>query len=168
MLKSKDILIKKAKEVKRLRSEIDKDKNSDTSVDIYPQTEYEEGKKVLVFKDPLFSNEKRSTTVYSIFNGKWEFENIDDIDSDGEELHAVRFTPVKDNSNFILAFKSLKDRIEFIDSIYADHTLKQTGSGINLEKFANSKVLGATGGIIGLSILGYNLFKFLNKDNKKK
>jgi hypothetical protein len=168
MLKSKDILVNKAKEVERLKLEIDKDKNSDASNDVYPQTMYEDGKKVLVFKDPLFSNEKRSTTVYSIFNGKWEFENIDDIDSDAQELHAVRFTPAKDNSNFILAFKSLKDRVEFIDSIYADHILKQTGSGINLEKLANSKVLGATGGIIGLSILGYNLFKFLKKNNKKK
>jgi hypothetical protein len=167
MLKSKDILIKKAKEVQRLKSEIEKSKDSDSSIDVYPQAIFEDGKRVLVFKDPLFSTEKRSTSVYSIFNGKWEFENIDDMDSDGQELHALRFKPVKDNSNFILAFKSLKDRVEFIDSIYADNTLKQTGTGVNLEKFANSKVLGATGGIIGLSILGYNLFKFLNKNNKK-
>lgn len=168
MLKSKDILVKKAQEVKRLRANIKEENREEHIYDVYPQTLYEDGKKVLVFKDPLFSNEKRSTIIYSIFNGKWEFEDIDDVDSDGQELHAVRFTPVKDNSNVIITFKSMKDRIEFMDSIYADNNLKQTGSGSNLEKLANSKVLKATGGLIGLSILGYNLFRFLNKNNKSE
>jgi hypothetical protein len=39
--------------------------------------------------------------------------------------------------------------------------MKQIGGGMNLEKFANSKVLRATGGLIGLSLAGYGLYKLL-------
>lgn len=164
MLKSKDILVQKAKEVQNLRSSIDLG-NKDTSLeDIYPKVVIDEnGKKVLVFSDPLFSKEKRSVVNYSIFKGKWEFENFDDIDESDVEKCAVKFNPVKDSSDFTIAFKSLKDRVEFMDSIYSSNEMKQIGGGINLEKLANSKVLKATGGIVGLSIFGYKLYKLLNK-----
>ncbi len=166
MLKSKEILLKKAQEVKSLRDEIKEGKKEEPE-DIYPQAVFDRGKKVLVFKDPLFSTEKRSTVIYSVFNGKWEFENIEDADSDGQEFSAVKFKPVKDGSDFILAFKSLKDRVEFMDSIYADNTLKQTGGGMNLERLANSKIFRATSGIVGLSIIGYNLIKLVNRNLKR-
>jgi hypothetical protein len=43
--------------------------------------------------------------------------------------------------------------------------MKQIGSGINLEKIANSKVVKATGGLIGLSLVGYKLYKLLKKED---
>jgi hypothetical protein len=46
--------------------------------------------------------------------------------------------------------------------------MKQRGSGMNLEKLANSRVLQTTGGILSLSVVGYGLYKMLNKDNTKK
>ena len=165
MLKSKDILIQKAKEVKSLRSSIEGEKKETQKEDLHPKTVInEEGKKILVFSDPLYSREKRSVVNYTNFRGKWEFENLDDIDEDDPEKCAVKFTPVRDSSNITIAFKSLKDRIEFMDSIYSDNEMKQIGSGINLEKIANSKVLKATGGLIGLSYAGYRLYKILKKD----
>ena len=165
MLKSKDILIQKAKEVKSLRSSIEGEKTETSKEDLHPKTVInEEGKKILVFSDPLYSREKRSVVNYTNFRGKWEFENLDDIDESDPEKCAVKFTPVRDSSNITIAFKSLKDRIEFMDSIYSDNEMKQIGSGINLEKIANSKVLKATGGLIGLSYAGYRLYKILKKD----
>jgi hypothetical protein len=84
---------------------------------------------------------------------------MDDLDNDDQEKCAVNFSPIKDGSNVTIAFKSLKDRVEFMDSIYSDSEMKQIGGGINLEKFANSKVLRTTGGLIGLSLAAYGLYK---------
>ena len=166
MLKSRDILIQKAKEVKSLKNSIEGDKPDTQSDDLLPRTVInEQGKKVLVFSDPLYSREKRSVVNYTNFRGKWEFENLDDIDENDPDRCAVKFIPIRDSSNITIAFKSLKDRIEFMDSIYSDNEMKQIGSGINLEKIANSKVLKATGGLIGLSVAGYKLYKILKKDS---
>jgi hypothetical protein len=169
MNKSRDILEKKAQESESLKASVkNKDKSSSEYNEVSPKTVInEEGKEVLVFSDPLHSREKRSVVNYSIFRGKWEFENIDDLDETDQEKCAVKFKPVKDNSSLTIAFKSLKDRVEFIDSIYSDSEMKQMGGGINLEKFANSKVLQTTGGIIGLSIAAYGLYK-LFKGKKEK
>ncbi len=165
MLKSKDILVQKAKEVKSLKSGIEEDKNDIPREELHPKTVVDEnGKKVLIFSDPLYSREKRSIVNYAMFKGKWEFENLDNIDETDIEKCAVKFVPVKDASNFTIAFKSLKDRIEFMNSIYSDNEMKQTGSGVNLEKIANSKVLKATGGLIGLSYAGYKIYKLLKKE----
>lgn len=164
MLKSKDILVQKAQEVKSLRAGIEENKNETSREDLHPKTIINEsGKKILVFKDPLYSREKRSIVNYAAFRGKWEFENLDNIDETDKGKCAVKFAPVRDASYFTLAFKSLKDRIEFMDSIYSDNEMKQIGSGINLEKIANSKVLKVTGGLIGLSFAGYKLYKLLKK-----
>jgi len=166
MLKSRDILVQKAKEVGSLRSSIEGEKNETSKEDLHPKIVVnEDGKKVLIFSDPLYSREKRSIVNYTNFRGKWEFENLDNIDENDPDKCAVKFTPVRDSSNITIAFKSLKDRIEFMDSIYSDNEMKQIGSGINLEKIANSKVLKATGGLIGLSLAGYKLYKFLKKDS---
>ncbi len=166
MLKSKDILVQKAKEVKSLKAGIEGKTTEAPKEDLHPQTVItEDGKKILVFSDPLYSREKRSIVNYTVFRGKWEFENLDDIDENDPDKCAVKFIPVRDSSNISIAFKSLKDRVEFMDSIYSDNEMKQIGSGINLEKIANSKVLKATGGLIGLSLVGYKLYKLLKKDD---
>ena len=127
--------------------------------------EYSEkdGKKIVVFNDPLYSRESRSTVNYSIFRGKWEFELLEDIEESEPDKCAVQFNPIDDSAKLILAFKSIKDRVEFMNSIYADTEMKQIGSGMSLEKLANSKVLKTTGGLIGLGVAGYGLYKMFSK-----
>jgi len=163
MKKSDEILKKKSKETFPLSSSI-----SDTgkkSGEVSRKTiKDEEGKEIKVFEDPLYSREKRSTINYSVFRGKWEFENLDEIDGE-EENCAVKFYPVKDDSSFIIAFKSIMDRVEFFDSIYSDKEMKQRGGGMNLEKLANSRILQTTGGLISLSVLGYGLYKLFKKNS---
>jgi hypothetical protein len=168
MSKPRDILEEKAKQTEALRNAIEKE-NQESNTQENPNEVKtiinEEGKKVIVFNDPLYSKEKRSTINFSVFRGKWEFEDIDDIDDDPEKC-AVKFIPVKDGSNFTIGFKSLKDRVEFFDSIYSDNQMKQTGTGMSLEKIANSKVMKTTWGIVGLSVLGYGLYRiFKGKEN---
>jgi|SRR5690554_1804244 len=166
MSKLRDELEKKAKETNSLSESIEGIKED--KEDYSPKTIInEEGKEVLVFSDPLHSKEKRSIVNYTIFRGKWQFENMDDLDETDKEKCAVKFTPVKDGSNFTIAFKSLKDRVEFMDSIYSDSEMKQVGGGIDLEKLANSKVLRTTGGLIGLSIAAYGLYRIFKGKNKK-
>jgi hypothetical protein len=168
MHKPKDILEKKARESETLKNSVkDKSTGSEESIENSHKTIInKEGKEVLVFSDPLYSKEKRSIINYSIFRGKWEFENIDDLDDTDHEKCAVKFTPIKDNSNITIAFKSHKDRVEFIDSIYSDSQMKQMGGGIDLEKLANSKVLQTTGGIIGISLAAYGLYKLFKGKEK--
>ena len=162
MSKTREILSEKAKDVQKLKESLENESPNITQEEKSPKKVVNEaGKEVLVFKDPLHSRERRSTVTYSVFNGKWEFENIDEMDEQNHERCAVKFTPVRDNSNFTVSFKALKDRVEFMDSIYADNDLKQIGGGMSLENLANSKVLKTTGGIIGLSVLGYGLYKML-------
>jgi hypothetical protein len=161
MKKSHEILRKKSEAVDPLRESIEED--TEIAGESMQRTiTNEEGKEIKVFEDPLYSREKRSTVNYSIFRGRWEFENIDEIDG-FEDNCAVRFYPVKDNSSFIIAFKTVKDRIEFFDSIYSDSKMKQRGSGMNLENLANSRVLQTTGGLISLSVLGYGLYRIFRK-----
>ncbi|MGE5795793.1 MAG: hypothetical protein ACM34O_12345 [Ignavibacteria bacterium] len=163
MKKTKDILKQKANEAQPLSS-IKKDEPVPAGENFKTETIVnEEGKKVLVFKDPLHSKENRSIVNYTIFRGKWDLELMDDIDENEPEKCAITFTPVKDNSNLTIAFKSLKDRVEFMHSIYSQDQMKQRGGGMSLEKLTNSKVVRNTGGIIGLSLAGYGLYKLLSK-----
>jgi hypothetical protein len=164
MKKSDEILKKKSEKTVPLSESIEDQSEQPGNV-IQKTIHDEKGHPIKVFEDPLYSRERRSIINYSIFRGKWEFENIDEIDGD-EENCAVRFVPVKDNSSFIITFKSIKDRIEFFDSIYSDSEMRQRGGGMNLEKLANSRVLQTTGGLISLSVLGYGLYKLFK--NKKE
>lgn len=170
MAKTKDTLEKKAKSSTPLKDVIEDDsKTSQESEPAEPQVIInDEGKEVLVFEDPLHSKENRSVVNYSIFRGKWEFENIDDLDEEDHQKCAVQFTPLKDSSSMIITFKSIKDRIEFMDSIYSDSEMRQIGGGMRLEKLANSKILRTTGSLIGLGLAGYGLYRLLfgKKDNK--
>ena len=166
MIKSKEILKRKSKETDPLSASVD-DIIADIEDEVLNKHEVEviqkDGKKILVFNDPLFSREPRSIVNYSIFRGKWEFELLEDIDENDSEKCAVEFTPLNDKAKLIIAFKSVKDRVEFMNSIYASQEMKQIGSGMSLERLANSKVMKATGGILGLTMAGYGLYKFLRK-----
>jgi hypothetical protein len=168
MAKLRDELEKKAKESESLKKSLGHEEAVENKDEYNPYTTVnKEGKEVLVFSDPLYSREKRSIINYTVFNGKWEFENIDDLDDTDKEKCAVKFTPVRDNSSTTIVFKSLKDRIEFMDSIYSDSEMKQMGGGINLERLANSKVLRTTGGIIGLSLAAYGLYRLFKGKDKE-
>ena len=68
-----------------------------------------------------------------------------------------------DSAKMILAFKSVKDRVEFMNSLYATEEMKQVGGGMSLEKLANSKILRTTGGLLGLGLAGYGFYKMFNK-----
>jgi hypothetical protein len=125
--------------------------------------EEKDGKKILVFNDPLFSKECRSTVNYSVLRGKWEFELLEDIEENEPDKCAVQFNPLSDSAKFIIAFNSVIDRIEFMNSIYAHEEIKQVGGGMSLEKFANSKVLKTTGSLVGLGIAGYGFYKLFSK-----
>lgn len=162
MKKSNEILRDKAGETGPLRDMIEED-NENTGENPQKTLIDDKGKEIKVFKDPLYSRERRSTVSYSVFRGKWEFENIDEIDG-VEEYCAVKFYPVKDESSFTIAFKSVKDRVEFFDSIYSDRQMKQRGGGMNLEKLANSRILQTTGGLVSLSVLGYGLYRMFRKE----
>ena len=163
--RAKDILQQKANEAESLKDTLEDKPEEQEETDVNPETIInEDGKKVLVFKDPLYSREKRSVVNYTIFKGKWEFENLDNIDDTEPEKCAVKFVTISDSASFTIVFKSLKDRIEFMDSIYSSREMKQVGTGMSLESVANSKVLKTTGGLIGLSLAGYGLYKLFGKN----
>lgn len=163
--RAKDILKQKANETESLKETLEDKSEEQEETDVNPETIInEDGKKVLVFKDPLYSREKRSVVNYTIFKGKWEFENLDNIDDTEPEKCAVKFVTISDSASFTIVFKSLKDRIEFMDSIYSSREMKQVGTGMSLESVANSKVLKTTGGLIGLSLAGYGLYKLFGKN----
>lgn len=163
--KSKELLELKAGSAQSLKNSISETADELKETDSLKTSTIinEEGKKVLVFQDPLYSREKRSVVNYTLFKGKWEFENIDESDETDPEKCAVKFVPVGDNTHITIAFKSMKDRVEFMDSIYSDREMKQIGTGVHLETIANSKVLKTTGGLIGLSLAGYGLYKIFGK-----
>jgi hypothetical protein len=162
------------KEILRRKSQLSDPLNASVE-DIFEEIEneienkdiikYEEkdGKKILVFNDPLFSKECRSTVNYSVLRGKWEFELLEDIEENEPDKCAVQFNPLSDSAKFIIAFNSVIDRIEFMNSIYAHEEIKQVGGGMSLEKFANSKVLKTTGSLVGLGIAGYGFYKLFSK-----
>jgi len=54
-----------------------------------------------------------------------------------------------------------------MNSIYANEEMKQTGSGMSFEKLANSKVLKTTGGLLGLTMAGYGLYKMFSKKDEE-
>ena len=158
MAKVRDILKKRAKISEKLSESLVEDSNDDTQF-LYEHEVDEKGNKVLVFQDPLYSRERRSVINYAVFRGKWEFEELEDID----ETQPEKF------SNFSLAFHSLKDRVEFISSVYSDNEMKQIGSGLHLEDLANSNLVKNTGKIIGASVAAYGLFKIISAfTNKNK
>ena len=168
--KVREILRRKAQYADPLSASVD-DIFSDIQNSIENKDEVEviekDGKKVIVFNDPLFSREPRSIINYSIFRGKWEFEPLEDIDETDLDKCAIQFTPLNDSAKVIIAFKSLKDRVEFMNSIYANEEMKQVGSGMSFEKLANSKVLKTTGGLVGLTMAGYGLYKMFSKKNEE-
>jgi hypothetical protein len=166
MLKSKEILRRKSQisdtlsaSVEDIFAEIENEIDHKDEIEVLDRN----GKKIIVFNDPLYSREPRSTVNYSVFRGKWEFEPLEDIDENDSDKCAIQFKPLSDSAEVIIAFKSVKDRVEFMNSIYSSEEMKQVGSGMSLEKFANSKVLKTTGGLLGLTMAGYGLYKMFTK-----
>lgn len=170
MTKVREILRRKAQYTDPLSASVE-DIFADIEDKIQHKDEVEvlekDGKKVLVFNDPLHSREPRSTVNFSVFRGKWEFQPLEDIDENDPDKCAIQFTPLNDSAKFIIAFKSVKDRVEFMNSIYANEEMKQVGSGMSFEKLANSKVLKTTGGLLGLTVAGYGLYKLFSKKNEE-
>jgi len=170
MAKAKEILRRKSQYTDPLSASVE-DIFADIENEIENKDQVEitekDGKKVVVFNDPLYSREPRSTVNYSIFRGKWEFEPLEDIDENDPDKCAIQFTPLNDSAKVIIAFKSIKDRVEFMNSIYGSEEMKQVGSGMSLEKLANSKLLKTTGGILGLTAAGYGLYKLFSKKNNE-
>lgn len=171
MAKAREILKRKSQHSDPLSASVD-DIFAEIENEIENKDEVEviekDGKKVVVFNDPLHSREPRSTVNYSIFRGKWEFEPLEDIDENDPDKCAIQFTPLNDSGKVIIAFKSIKDRVEFMNSIYSSEEMKQVGSGMSFERLANSKVLKTTGGLLGLTVAGYGLYKlFAKKDDEE-
>lgn len=166
MARAKEVLKRKAQQTDPLSASVD-DILSGIEDEVLHKNEVEviekDGKKILVFNDPLFSREPRSIVNYSIFRGKWEFELLEDIDENDPDKCAVEFTPLNDKAKLMIAFKSVKDRVEFMNSIYASQEMKQVGSGMSLERIANSKIMKTTGGILGLTVAGIGLYQLLKK-----
>ncbi len=166
MAKSREILKKKSQYSDPLSVSVeDIFAEIESEVEHKNEIEYVEkdGKKVIVFNDPLYSRESRSTVNYSIFRGKWEFELLEDIEENEPDKCAIQFNPLNDSASLILAFKSVKDRVEFMNSIYANEEMKQVGGGMSLEKLANSKILKTTGGLLGLGLAGYGFYKLFKR-----
>lgn len=169
VLKAREILRRKAQYADPLSASVeDIFAEIENDIENKDKIEYVEkdGKKILVFNDPLYSRESRSTVNYSIFRGKWEFELLEDIEENEPDKCAIQFNPLNDSAKFIIAFKSVKDRVEFMNSLYANEEMKQIGGGMSLEKLANSKVLKTTGGLIGLGLAGYSFYKLFNKKSE--
>jgi len=169
MAKVREILRRKSQFTDPLSTSVD-----DILTDIENEIEHKDevevldknGKKILVFNDPLYSREPRSTVNYSVFRGKWEFEPLEDIDENDPDKCAIQFTPLNDSAKVIIAFKSIKDQVEFMNSIYSSEEMKQVGTGMSFEKLANSKVLKTTGGLLGLTVAGYGLYKMFSKKSE--
>lgn len=170
MAKSKEILKRKAQESDPLSASVE-DILAGIEDEVLNKHEVEviekDGKKVLVFNDPLYSKEARSIVNYSIFRGKWEFELLEDVDENDPDKCAVEFTPLNDKAKLIIAFKSVKDRIEFMNSIYTSQEMKQIGGGMSLERIANSKILKTTGGILGLTVAGLGIYQLMKKKKEE-
>ena len=165
MSKTKEILKRKSQYVDPLSASVeDIFSEIEEEIEHKDQIEYieKDGKKILVFNDPLHSKEARSTVNYSIFRGKWEFELLEDIEENEPEKCAIQFNPIDDSAKIILAFKSVKDRVEFMNSLYATEEIKQIGGGMSLEKLANSKILRTTSGLLGLGLAGYSFYKIFS------
>jgi len=80
VLKAREILRRKAQYADPLSASVeDIFAEIENDIENKDKIEYVEkdGKKILVFNDPLYSRESRSTVNYSIFRGKWEFELLE-------------------------------------------------------------------------------------------
>ena len=119
----------------------------------------------------LFTTESRIASHQILNNGEMPkaedvFPHMEDIDENDADKCAIQFTPLNDSAKVIIAFKSIKDQVEFMNSIYSSEEMKQIGSGMSFEKLANSKVLKTTGGLLGLTVAGYGLYKMFSKKSE--
>jgi hypothetical protein len=67
---------------------------------------------------------------YAVFSSNWDIEEI-------EEDNILRIIHRNTGDSISLSFSNIIDRIEFVKNIYASKPVRQVGSGMNLEKYAN-------------------------------
>ena len=84
-----------------------------------------------LYVDQKYGMEQASVTInYSVFSNKWDIEEVN-------EDNMLRIIHRNSGDSILLAFNSLKDRINFTKSIYASKWVNQLGQGMNLEEYAN-------------------------------
>jgi hypothetical protein len=84
-----------------------------------------------LYIDPVYGIEQTSIKLnYAIFSSKWDIEEL-------PEDNCLRIIHRDSGDGILLAFNTLKDRINFVKLIYASKPVKQVGQGMNLEDYAN-------------------------------
>lgn len=87
-----------------------------------------------LYIDPEFGKPlPRAAVNYAIFSSKWDIEEV-------KEDNVLKIIHRESGDSISLAFNSLKDKIDFVKSIYASQPVKQIGKGMDIEKFANENL----------------------------
>lgn len=87
-----------------------------------------------LYIDPVYGIEQPLMKInYAVFSSRWNIEEL-------PEDNILKIIHRDSGDSILLAFNSLKDRINFTKSIYASRTVKQVGKGMNLEDYANLHV----------------------------
>lgn len=84
-----------------------------------------------IYEDPVYGKEQPRVKInYAVFSSKWDIEEID-------EDNILRIIHRDSGDSISLSFSNIMDRIEFAKNIYASRYVKQVGTGMNLEQYAN-------------------------------
>jgi len=84
-----------------------------------------------LYVDPVYGKELPQVRInYAVFSSNWDIEEI-------EEDNILRIIHRNTGDSISLSFSNVIDRIEFVKNIYASKPVKQVGSGMNLERYAN-------------------------------
>jgi hypothetical protein len=98
---------------------------SDISLDLFANK---------LYIDPQYGNfQPKATINYSVLKGKWEIEDV-------REDNSIKLINKDSADHIILSFNSLKDKVDFLKGIYAEHPVKQVGNGMKLQELANSNL----------------------------
>ena len=85
-----------------------------------------------LYVDPQYGLDHHSSVMnYAVFSNEWDIEDV-------REEYIVKMIHRSSGDTVLLSFNSLKDKINFVKNIYAAKPIKQVGSGMELEKLANS------------------------------
>lgn len=87
-----------------------------------------------LYVDPQYGLDHHSSVVnYAVFSNEWDIEDV-------REEYIIKMIHRTSGDTISLSFNSLRDKINFVKNIYAAKPIKQVGSGMELEKLANSHV----------------------------
>ncbi len=87
-----------------------------------------------LYIDPVYGIEQTLMKInYAVFSSRWNIEEL-------PEDNILKIIHRDSGDSILLAFNSLKDRINFTKLIYASRAVKQVGKGMNLEDYANLHV----------------------------